>query len=258
MPDGDGEGIPAPAGGIGGGLVEDAVLGEPLAHAADDAGLQHLGIEEGRHAGPELAEDLGAIALGVVLLHALEVVGRERGIHLGGAPPPHEHRRLVPREVPPIEIPEGAALAGRRGQDHEPAAGGGQGRPHGPEHLQVLGIPLGVPVEAQLVEDRDPRAEPADGRRPARVGGHDHAVPERERVRRAPDDRPAEERDRLEDGRRVAEERAEAPRKSCATIRAYWPVPPRSRGAVAASQAARAAAIWVLPDCRPTTATAVW
>jgi hypothetical protein len=43
VPDGDGEGVPAPAGGIGGGLVGHPVLGEPLAHAAYERRLRITG-----------------------------------------------------------------------------------------------------------------------------------------------------------------------------------------------------------------------
>ena len=60
---------------------------------------------------------------------------------------------------------------------------GRQCRPHGSQHLEIDRVAFGAPVEGQLVAHHDPGSDSAHRLGPARVGGDDDAVLERDGVR---------------------------------------------------------------------------
>ena len=111
--DGEREGVPAPPRRVTEGDVGHAILWCSLSYIGLDARGDGVRIEERGDARPKLAQHFGAIGFGVVLLHALHVVRRQRRVHVRCRRLPDQHRGLVPPVVTAMEIPQGTALSVR-------------------------------------------------------------------------------------------------------------------------------------------------
>ena len=85
-------------------------LRRPLAHALSHARTDRFRIKQCALSGSELSQHFGAIGVRVVLLHSLQVVSRKRRVHFLCRSAPDQDARIVPPEVPLVEVIQRAAL----------------------------------------------------------------------------------------------------------------------------------------------------